>query len=101
MEYLSAYLTCLCKVEDSINNVFYGRHFPHWQRRVLGIEAKLRRAAGGERGTAKENGGRLWRRHLRVKVAAKGGVSVFGQGAIRDWGRIDYWLDCPVRAIEP
>ena len=39
MLHLSGYLTCLRQVENSVDNVFYLREFPHWLpclKRVLG-----------------------------------------------------------------
>jgi hypothetical protein len=40
VENFSGYLTCLCQVENSVDNVFYVDDFPHWlecPQRVLGI----------------------------------------------------------------
>ena len=40
VEDLSGYLTCLCQVENSIDNVFYGHDSSHWLqslKKVLGI----------------------------------------------------------------
>ena len=34
VEYLSGYLTCLCQVENSVDNVFYARDFPPWLHRL-------------------------------------------------------------------
>ena len=32
VEYLSGYLTCLCQEDNSVDNVFHVRYFPHWIR---------------------------------------------------------------------
>jgi len=40
MQYLSGYITCLCQVKNSIDNVFYLHHFSHrlqGPERIFGI----------------------------------------------------------------